>query len=245
MGFNRVERVQDRVNVRHVLVSVYDKAGLEDFARGLAASCPGIRFFATGGSHEALRKIFPGADRSFPHRGSEAPEPCQVGLVAVSDYTGQAEMRGGLVKTLDWKIYLGLLAEFGDEAHEADLRQSGAVAFDMVIANLYPFEAAAADSDFAASTSGPEDLRQRIDIGGPAMIRSAAKNYLRIASVSNPSQYGEILAELAGNGGRMSLSLRRRLAVAAFSLTSRFDAVVARRLDAFDSRALEAAYRQE
>jgi phosphoribosylaminoimidazolecarboxamide formyltransferase / IMP cyclohydrolase len=228
MGFNSVKSADDLVVQRNVLVSTYDKAGLADFVRGLAASCaaagrPGLRFYSTGGTYEALRDALRGVSGTS--------------LVKVSDYTGQPEMKGGLVKTLDWKIYLGLLAESGDEAHEADLERSGAVAFDMVVANLYPFAEAAARAE-----SSPEELRQRIDIGGPSMIRAAAKNFLRVASVSSPDQYGPLLAEIKASGGRTRLETRRRLAAEAFALISRFDATVAARLGGLNPAAVAAAY---
>ncbi len=146
-------------------------------------------------------------------------------------------MAGGLVKTLDWKIYLGLLAESGNAHHEADLRRLGAVAFDMVIVNFYPFLEAAADTGAA-----PEELRQRIDIGGPAMLRAAAKNYLRVAPVSDPAQYPTLLAEIGSEGGTR-LETRRFLAAAAFALTARFDTAVSSRLAGFDSDGIAAAYR--
>ncbi len=220
MPFNKVTRAPDLVPIRNVLVSVYEKAGLEDFARGLVAACPEVRFYATGGTQAALR---------------DAVDPRAVG--AISEYTGQPEMAGGLVKTLDWRIYLGLLAETGDPLHEADLARHKAVAFDLVVVNLYPFSAAA-----GASGSSPEDLRQRIDIGGPAMLRAAAKNYLRVAAVSDPGQYSRVLAELDDQGGWTRLEFRRSLATAAFSLTARFDESVSRALAGLDSAALEAAY---
>jgi len=228
MAFNSVKRAEDLVAIRHVLVSTYDKTGLAQLVRGIALSCAasspeGLRFYSTGGTYDALRDALSGVS------GAE--------LVKVSDYTGQPEMKGGLVKTLDWKIYLGLLAESGDPSHEADLAKAGAVAFDMVIANLYPFAEAAADPKAA-----PEELRQRIDIGGPSMIRAAAKNYLRVASVSSPAQYGALLAELKAKAGRTSLETRRRLAAEAFGLISRFDAVVSARLGGLDPKAVAAAY---
>jgi phosphoribosylaminoimidazolecarboxamide formyltransferase/IMP cyclohydrolase len=220
MAFNSVEKAEDLVALRHILVSAYDKEGLADFARGIASACPGARFYSTGGTYNSLAAALDGG-----------------ALVKVSDYTGQPEMKGGLVKTLDWKIYLGLLAEPGDAAHAADLERARAVAFDMVIANLYPFAAAAADPG-----ARPEELRQRIDIGGPAMIRAAAKNYLRVASVSGPGQYATILRELRETGGRTRLQTRKRLAAEAFGLTSRFDAEVAARLGGLDVAAVAAAY---
>jgi phosphoribosylaminoimidazolecarboxamide formyltransferase/IMP cyclohydrolase len=224
MAFNSVKRADDLVAARNVLVSTYDKTGLAELAKGMAAACPGLRFYSTGGTYDALRGALSG-----PTGGAS--------LIKVSDYTGQPEMKGGLVKTLDWKIYLGLLAEKGDEAHEDDLERSGAVAFDMVIANLYPFAEAAADPK-----SSPEELRQRIDIGGPSMIRAAAKNYLRVASVSSPAQYGPLLAELKAQAGRTCLMTRRRLAAEAFGLVSRYDAVVSARLGGLDAASVAAAY---
>jgi phosphoribosylaminoimidazolecarboxamide formyltransferase / IMP cyclohydrolase len=231
MAFNSVKRADDLVPLRHALVSVYDKSGLADLIRGLAAACPGICFYSTGGTYDAIDLALAGA----------APgSPGIAALVKISDYTGQAEMKGGLVKTLDWKIYLGLLAETGDADHEADLERAGAVAFDMVIANLYPFAEAAADP-----ASSPEELRQRIDIGGPAMLRAAAKNFLRVASVSSPARYDSLLAELRSTGGRTRLETRRALAADTFALVSRFDAGVAARLGGLDAAAIAAAYSLE
>ncbi len=224
MAFNSVKRAVDLVPARHALVSTYDKTGLADLIRGLVAASPGVRLYSTGGTYDALLSALDGA-------------PGEALLIKVSDYTGQPEMKGGLVKTLDWKIYLGLLAESGDPSHEADLERAEAVPFDMVIANLYPFAEASADP-----SSGPEDLRQRIDIGGPSMIRAAAKNYLRVASVSDPSQYGSVLAELRANGGCTRLETRRRLAAEAFGLVARFDAAVSARLGGLDPTLVSKAY---
>jgi phosphoribosylaminoimidazolecarboxamide formyltransferase/IMP cyclohydrolase len=223
MAFNSVKRADDLVTLRNLLVSTYDKTGLADFVRGIAAACPGVAFYSTGGTYEALAKALAGVS--------------VASLVKVSEYTGQPEMKGGLVKTLDWKIYLGLLAEPGDEAHAADLARADAVAFDMVIANLYPFAEAAADPSAA-----PEELRQRIDIGGPSMIRAAAKNYLRVASVSSPAQYDALLSELKVEGGRTRLETRRRLAAEAFGLISRFDGIVSTRLGGLSPAVVAAAY---
>jgi len=226
MAFNRVTKAPDLVPLRNVLVSTFDKSGLAELVRAIASLCPGSRFFSTGGTLEAIRGAL--GDRASSR------------VVAVSDYTGQPEMQGGLVKTLDWKIYLGLLAETGNERHAADLERMGAVAFDAVIVNLYPFAAAAADPYF-----NPEELRQRIDIGGPAMVRAAAKNFLRVASVSDPSQYGALVAELKDFEGSTGLSFRRRLAAEAFERTSRFDALVAEKLAALDIETLDATYEAE
>ncbi len=219
MAFNSVRRAQDLVPTRHVIISTYDKTGLAELVRGMAASCPGLCVYSTGGTYDCLANV----------RGFE--------LIKISDYTGQGEMKGGLVKTLDWKIYLGLLAEPGDADHAADLARSGAVAFDMVVANLYPFAEAAADT-----SATPESLRQNIDIGGPSMLRAAAKNYLRVASVSSPAQYGAVAEELRAAGGHTSLETRRWLAVETFALVSRFDAAVSARIGGLDAAAVAASY---
>ena len=228
MAFNSVKKADDLVPLRHVLASTYEKSGLADFVRGIAeassaAAGPGVVFYSTGGTYDALRTALSGI------RGAS--------LVKVSDYTGQPEMKGGLVKTLDWKIYLGLLAESGDADHAADLERSLAVAFDMVIANLYPFGQVSADP-----SASPEDLRQRIDIGGPCMIRAAAKNYLRVASVSVPAQYEALLRELKETGGATRLETRRRLAAEAFGLIARYDGAISARLGALDPTVVAQSY---
>jgi len=231
VAFNRVELIKDRVPLRRALVSVYDKTGLESLVLGLAKAAPGIEIYSTGGSHAAIEAVLAGAGAGGRPGAS---------LVSIADYTGQAEMAGGLVKTLDWKIYLGLLAEPGNASHGADLERLGAVPFDLVVGDLYPFEAAAREP-----SSTVEELRQRIDIGGPAMIRAAAKNFLRVASVSSPSQYEGLLAELAAYGGATTLGYRRELAARAFARVSAFDAAIAARLEAMDQAQLAASYRVE
>jgi len=227
MAFNSVSRADDLVPVRNILASVYDKRGLAELVRGIAAVAAAgeetVAFYSTGGTYDELAKALAGLGGAV--------------LRKVSDYTGQPEMAGGLVKTLDWKIYLGLLAESGNASHEADLERSGAVRFDMVISGLYPFHEASADSG-----ASPEFLRQNIDIGGPCMIRAAAKNYLRVASVSSPDQYAALLAELRATGGKTRLETRRRLSAEAFALTSRFDAAVSARLGDLPAASVAAAY---
>jgi phosphoribosylaminoimidazolecarboxamide formyltransferase / IMP cyclohydrolase len=224
MAFNSVTRADDLVPVRNVIASVFDKSGLGELVRGIvAAAAAPVAFYSTGGTYDELAKVLAGLGGAV--------------LRKVSDYTGQPEMGGGLVKTLDWKIYLGLLAESGNESHAADLARTGAVAFDLVIGNLYPFEAASADAG-----APPETLRQNIDIGGPCMIRAAAKNYLRVASVSSPSQYAGLLEELRATGGRTRLETRRRLASEAFARTSRFDAAISARIGGLTPDAVASAY---
>ena len=169
MALNTVEKIDGNVKINHVLASVSDKKGLETLIPALVELNPDVVIYSTGGTYAAIKEIL--------GDGCEGKN-----LVSVSDYTGQPEMQGGLVKTLDFKIYLGLLSETYNEAHKEDLGRVGAVALDMVIVNLYPFKQTVAQPDVT-----PEAARTNIDIGGPCMVRASAKNYLRVASVTDPS----------------------------------------------------------
>ena len=146
MSINTVERIDDNVPVRHVLVSVSDKSGLETLIPALVAACPGLRIFSTGGTFGRISEIL----------GDQAGET----LTQVADYTGQPETQGGLVKTLDFKIYLGLLTETYNDAHQDDLGRTGAVPIDMVVVNLYPFQETIAQPGVTV-----EGARGQIDIG--------------------------------------------------------------------------------
>jgi len=208
MGINIVEKVDDSVGVRHVLVSVSDKSGLDRFIPDLCEINPDLRIFSTGGTYTRIKEILgPQAERR---------------LTQVADYTGQPETQGGLVKTLDFKIYLGLLTETYNDAHRKDLERTGAVAIDMVVVNLYPFAQTIAQADVTV-----ERARGNIDIGGPCMIRAAAKNFIRVTSVVDPSDYGPIVSEMEARGGALSLALRYRLACKAFSHTAGYDRTIA------------------
>jgi phosphoribosylaminoimidazolecarboxamide formyltransferase/IMP cyclohydrolase len=140
----------------------------------------------------------------------------------VSSYTGQPETQGGLVKTLDFKIYLGLLTETYNEAHQADLKRTGSVPIDMVVVNLYPFEETIARSGVTV-----EQARGNIDIGGPCMIRAAAKNFIRVAPVVDPADYARIVSALRTDNGRLPLELRFQLAAKAFDHTAAYDRTIA------------------
>lgn len=208
MSINTVERIDDQVPVRHVLISVSDKAGLETFIPALLEACPGLRIFSTGGTYGKIQSILGG--------GADGH------LTQVSDYTGQPETQGGLVKTLDFKIYLGLLTETYNEAHQGDLTRTSAVPIDMVVVNLYPFQQTIAQAGVTV-----EGARGQIDIGGPCMIRAAAKNFIRVASVVDPTDYGSIVDDLQQNGGRTSLKMRFALAQKAFGHTADYDRAIA------------------
>lgn len=208
MSINVVKKTDDLVQVNTVLISVSDKDGLEAFIPELLAIQPKLRILSTGGTYSRIQKIL--------------GEKAQAHLQPVSDYTGQPETQGGLVKTLDFKIYLGLLTETDNTAHQGDLKRTGAVPIDMVMVNLYPFERTVAQSGVT-----PEQARGNIDIGGPCMIRAAAKNFLRVASVTDPADYPMVLSHLRESQGATSLELRFRLAKKAFVHTSQYDLAIA------------------
>lgn len=226
MSLNTVTRIDDRVAVRHALISLSDKTGLEELVKGLIAANPAIRLYSTGGTFTAITQVLgAAADRN---------------LISVSDYTGQPEMQGGLVKTLDFKIYLGLLSETYNEAHKADLARCGAAPLDLVAVNLYPFK-----QTVAKPGCTPEQARGNIDIGGPCMLRAAAKNFIRVACVTDPADYASFTAELKAGGGRVSLKTRYALARKAFAHVAEYDAAIAQYLAALAFETMTAGYTLE
>ena len=209
MALNIVSEIDSRVAVRNVLMSVSDKTGLETFVPALVKACPGVKIYSTGGTYKKVKEIL----------GDQAADT----LVAVSDYTGQPDMQGGLVKTLDFKIYLGLLSEKYNDAHQADLKRLSALPIDMVVVNLYPFRETVAKEGVT-----PEMARTNIDIGGPCMVRASAKNYLRVASVTDPLDYANLANELADHGGTIGLDTRFKLMKKAFAHTAEYDTAIAK-----------------
>ncbi len=224
MAINIVEKIDPLVSVQHVLMSVSDKSGLDSFVPQLMSVNPELKIFSTGGTYARLREIL-GA-------GADAH------LTQVSDYTGQPETQGGLVKTLDFKVYLGLLTETYNEAHQGDLERTGSVPIDMVVVNLYPFKETIAKPDVTV-----EQARGNIDIGGPCMIRASAKNFIRVASVVDPGDYNAIVAELKANRGALSLDMRFRLAQKAFDHTAVYDRTIADFLSARKMEAVAGCYK--
>jgi phosphoribosylaminoimidazolecarboxamide formyltransferase / IMP cyclohydrolase len=223
MAINIVEKIDHLVPMRHVLMSVSDKSGLDTFVPELMAVKPDLKIFSTGGTYARLQEIL--GDSSGSH------------LSQVSDYTGQPETQGGLVKTLDFKIYLGLLTETYNEAHQNDLRRTGSVPIDMVVVNLYPFKETIAKPDVTV-----EKARGNIDIGGPCMIRAAAKNFIRVAPVVDPGDYSMIISELKTHNGALSLNLRFRLAQKAFEHTAVYDRTIADFLGARQFAEIDSCY---
>jgi phosphoribosylaminoimidazolecarboxamide formyltransferase/IMP cyclohydrolase len=190
------------IRVRRALISVSDKTGVADFAKGLAAL--GVEILSTGGTASALR---------------------EAGLTVtdVSEFTGQEEILGGRVKTLHPRLHAALLARRNDPEHMATLEREGIEPIDIVCVNLYPFERTVAGNDVA-----PEVAIENIDIGGPTMIRAAAKNHEGVAVVVKPESYDAVCAELEETGGAISASTRHWLANEAFAQTARYDAAISR-----------------
>lgn len=190
----------DIVPVKHALISVSDKLGLVDFARGLAAA--GVEIYASGGTLKHLE---------------------QAGLKVheISAYTGFPEMMDGRIKTLHPKVHGGILARHNRDDDLAAMRRHGIVSFELVVVNLYPFEATIA----RAGVTDAEAIEQ-IDIGGPTLIRGAAKNHAFVTVATSADQYARILDEVQSRGGT-SLALRRELAGAAFQTTARYDRAIA------------------
>ena len=191
--------------IRRALLSVTDKTGLVEFAQVLAGF--GVELVSTGGTARALREA-----------GLEVKD--------ISDLTGFPEMLDGRVKTLQPRVHGGLLYIRGNKEHEAAVAAHGIEPIDMVVVNLYAFEKTAAQPGVAFG-----HLIENIDIGGPSMVRSAAKNFEDVAIVTRVSDYPVLIAELQSTGGGLSRETRWRLARQAFSLTAAYDSAIANTLD--------------
>src|SRR3954447_22056697 len=190
------------VRVRRALLTVSDKRGLAEFARGLAEL--GVEIVSTGGTARELR--------------GEGVE-----VRAIEDYTGFPEMLDGRVKTLNPRIYAGLLAVRDNPEHVDTLNEHRIEPIDLVCVNLYPFER-------VSSVRGvnQEEVIENIDIGGPTLIRAAAKNNAFVAVVTSPESYDAVLEELRASDGKLSERTRESLALEAFSYTARYDAAISR-----------------
>ncbi len=189
------------MNIQTALISVYDKTGLVDFARSLRRL--GIEILSTGGTARALREA-----------GVEHTE--------VADYTASPEIMDGRVKTLHPRIHGGILCVRDSDQHRAQAEQHGIKLIDLVAVNLYPFTKVVAQPGVQY-----DDAVENIDIGGPSMIRSAAKNHKYVTVVTDPSDYARVVAELNERSGTTGEMFRRELAVKAFGHTSRYDAAIA------------------
>ena len=185
--------------ITRALLSVSDKTGLVDFAKSLAGY--GVELISTGGTAQVLRDA-------------------GLKVLDVSEVTGFPEMMDGRVKTLHPKLHGGLLAIRSNKEHAAAMEKFGIKPIDLVIVNLYPFEAS------VAKGAAYNDCIENIDIGGPAMIRAAAKNHADVTVVVEPADYSKVLGELAQHSGMTTLELRRRLAAKAYARTAAYDAAI-------------------
>ena len=201
--------------IQRALISVYDKTDLLEIATALVER--DVEILSTGGTAQHLRDA-------------------GINILDVSDYTGFPEMLDGRVKTLHPKIHGGLLAEWNNTEHSAQTEAHGISPIDMVICNLYPFEATVAKPDVTLS-----EAIENIDIGGPTMIRAAAKNYRHTAVVTGASQYAQIIADLDANEGCLSEERRFELAKAAFAHTAQYDAAISTYLTDVNSESDEFA----
>ena len=188
----------DQIPIRRALVSVYDKTGLDDLVRGLADA--GVELVSTGGSAARIESL------GLP-------------VTKVEDLTGFPECLDGRVKTLHPKVHAGILADRRLESHVQQLAELGIEPFDLVVSNLYPF------AQTVTSGATPDECVEQIDIGGPSMVRAAAKNHPSVAIVTSPDRYADVLAALAAGG--FTLEQRQRLAAEAFVHTATYDVQVA------------------
>src|SRR5918999_1176744 len=189
----------DISSIRRALLSVSDKTGIIEFARALHEA--GVELLSTGGTATALIEA-------------------RVPVKDVSEHTGFPEMMDGRLKTLHPKVHGGLLAVRGHPEHERAAATHGIAPIDLLAVNLYPFEAA------AAKGAPYEECIENIDIGGPAMIRAAAKNHAGVTVVVDPADYARVIAEMKSNNGATTLALRKALATKAYARTAAYDAAI-------------------
>lgn len=191
--------------IQRALISVFDKNGLTDFARRLSEM--GVEILSTGGTHRIL-------------------EEAGIPVISVSEVTGHPEILGGRVKTLHPNIHGGILADRSRAGHLTELQEHGIRHIDLVVVNLYPFQ------ETAASDAAFEEVIEMIDIGGPTMIRAAAKNFSSVTVVVDPGDYTQVLASLEDGGQVVPEPLRRGLAIKAFRHSQAYDAAIATWLEA-------------
>ena len=187
-----------KIAIKRALVSVYDKTGLEELVRGLHGA--GVALVSTGGSARLIEEL-------------------GIPVTKVEDLTGFPECLDGRVKTLHPKVHAGILADRRLESHVQQLADLGVEPFDLVVSNLYPF------TETVMSGAGPDECVEQIDIGGPSMVRAAAKNHPSVAIVTSPDRYADVLAAVGAGG--FTLAERQRLAAEAFVHTATYDVHVA------------------
>jgi len=201
----KVEKIDGRVKIKTAFISVFDKTNLNILVEGLIEIIPDIKIFTTGGTYRAIKKML-------------SQEDFVAHIQEVSEYTGQSETEGGLVKSLHHKLFLGYLTETYCPAHQNDLDRENAVPVDLVVVNFYPFNEVInqQEVDF-------ESARMNIDIGGPAGLRAPAKNFHRVMTLTSPEKYSSFLRELYINNGQTTLRDRFLAAREVFELTAQYD----------------------
>jgi phosphoribosylaminoimidazolecarboxamide formyltransferase/IMP cyclohydrolase len=193
------------MKIKRALISVSNKSGIIDFARYLAGK--EVEILSTGGTADLLRSA-------------------KIEVTDVSDYTGFPEILDGRVKTLHPKVHGGLLYLRDKETHQSQVREHQIEGIDLVVVNLYPFEEAIAKDETTL-----EEAIEQIDIGGPSMLRSAAKNYTSVTVICDPNDYKEVMENMEDGGGETSLSLREKLAIKVFTTTANYDSAIANYLN--------------
>ncbi len=188
-----------KLKVKNAIVSVWDKRGLEDLSKRLYKL--GVHIFSTGGTASAIERL-------------------KIPVTPISEYTGFPEIMDGRVKSLHPKIHGGILAKRDDKGHQAQMRENGIVPFDLVVINLYPFEQVIKKEKVSI-----DEAIENIDIGGPSMLRSSAKNYRYVCVVPDPEYYDMVLDEIEQTGF-ISLKLREKLAMAVFEKTAYYDSLI-------------------
>lgn len=204
-----VTDIDNSVPVRNVVISVFNKTGLDVLVLGLLKNCPDVMIYASGGTYDFIKKIM-------------GPAASENHLMEVSEYTDVPETAGGLVKTLHHKLFLGYLTETYCELHQQDLKREDAVPIDLVVVGLYPFQ------DVIKSGANLETARGNIDVGGPSALRAAAKNWHRVMTIANPSEkdYEEFARQLEKNNGHTNLEVRFRAWKETFAALSEYDCAV-------------------
>lgn len=176
------------VKINRAIISCYDKSGLKEFVSELVKLDPGIKIFSSSGTYMELMEV------------------AKENLAEISEYVGFKEMPSGLVKTLHPKIHSGILADLNDESQKKYMEDNDIEAFDLIVANLYPF------GKLVKEGKGFEEIRQNIDIGGVSLLEAGSKNFLRVTVVTDPEDYNKLIDTLRNNDGSSDLAIRLALA---------------------------------
>ena len=205
MSIRAVKKIDNLVPIKNVVISVFDKNNLDVLVRGIMLNCGKVMFYSSGGTHKVIAEIL-------------GPTTARQCLREVSQYTGQPESDGGLVKTLHHKLYLGYLTETYCPAHQADLKREQAVPIDLAVINFYPFASVVKSAGITI-----EEARGYIDVGGPSALRACAKNWHRVMTLPSADldAYNKFLEQLKKNKGCTDLKMRFEACRNSFGYLSR------------------------